>query len=65
MAEDPPVTKTALITGGSRGIGRATAFAAASAGYDVAISYRRERSAAEEVVRQVRALGRRAIAQST
>jgi NAD(P)-dependent dehydrogenase (short-subunit alcohol dehydrogenase family) len=56
------VTRCAIITGGSRGIGKATALAAAAAGYDVALSFLREQTAAEDVVRQVRALGRRAIA---
>jgi len=56
------VTRSAIITGGSRGIGKATALAAAAAGYDVAIGYRRERRAAEDVAAQIRALGRRAVA---
>jgi NAD(P)-dependent dehydrogenase (short-subunit alcohol dehydrogenase family) len=56
------VHKSALITGGSRGIGKAAALAAAAAGYDVAISFRREQAAAEDVVRRIRGLGRRAIA---
>ena len=53
--------KCVVITGGSRGIGKATALAAATAGYDVAISYLREQAAAEDVVRQIRALGSRAL----
>jgi NAD(P)-dependent dehydrogenase (short-subunit alcohol dehydrogenase family) len=56
------VNKSAIVTGGSRGIGKATALAAAAAGYDVALSFRREQAAAEVVVRQIRELGRRAIA---
>jgi NAD(P)-dependent dehydrogenase (short-subunit alcohol dehydrogenase family) len=56
------VRKSVVITGGSRGIGKAAALAAAAAGYDVAISYLREQDAAEEVVRRIRALGPRAIA---
>jgi NAD(P)-dependent dehydrogenase (short-subunit alcohol dehydrogenase family) len=56
------VRKCVVITGGSRGIGKATALAAATAGYDVAISYLREQAAAEDVVRQIRALGSRALA---
>ena len=51
-----------LITGGSRGIGRAAALLFARAGADVAISYATNRKAAEEVVREVEALGRRALA---
>ncbi|MGE0117127.1 MAG: SDR family oxidoreductase [Dongiaceae bacterium] len=54
--------KCVVITGGSRGIGKATALAAAAAGYDVVISYLREQDAAEDVVRQIRALGSRALA---
>ncbi|HCT04792.1 MAG TPA: NAD(P)-dependent oxidoreductase [Pseudomonas sp.] len=55
----PPVI---LITGGSRGVGAATARLAASRGYDVAISYVRDESAARSVVTDVQALGRRALA---
>lgn len=51
----------ALITGGSRGIGAATAFAAATAGYAVAVNYTRNSLAADEVVRRIRAQGGNAI----
>jgi NAD(P)-dependent dehydrogenase (short-subunit alcohol dehydrogenase family) len=51
-----------LITGASRGIGAATARLAAERGWDVAVNYRRDADAAAEVVEQVRARGRRAIA---
>jgi NAD(P)-dependent dehydrogenase (short-subunit alcohol dehydrogenase family) len=44
-----------LITGGSRGIGAATALAAARAGYAVAVNYHSNSLAADEVVRQIRA----------
>ena len=50
-----------LITGGSRGIGAATALAAAQAGYAVAVNYRANSLAADEVVRQIRAMGGTAI----
>jgi NAD(P)-dependent dehydrogenase (short-subunit alcohol dehydrogenase family) len=50
-----------LITGGSRGIGAATARQAAAAGWHVAINYTRDAQAAEAVARQVRAAGRRAV----
>lgn len=52
--------RTALVTGGSRGIGRGIALKLAEAGADVAINYRREADAAEAVVAQVEALGRKA-----
>ncbi|CUI53771.1 SDR family oxidoreductase [Achromobacter xylosoxidans] len=51
-----------LITGGSRGVGAATARLAAAQGYNVAISYVANEAAAQAVVADVRALGRRALA---
>lgn len=51
-----------LITGASRGIGRATALMAAARGWDVAVTYRQDAGAAAEVVRGVEAQGRRAVA---
>jgi 3-oxoacyl-[acyl-carrier protein] reductase len=53
--------KTALVTGGSRGLGRAIALAIAGQGADVAINYRGNASAAEEVASATRDLGRRAL----
>lgn len=50
--------KKALITGGSRGIGRATAILLAQAGADVAINYFNQEKAALEVKEEVRKLGR-------
>ncbi|MCF8210466.1 MAG: SDR family oxidoreductase [Rhodoferax sp.] len=50
-----------LITGGSRGIGAATALLAARQGYAVAVNYNRNSLAADEVVRQIRARGGSAI----
>ena len=50
-----------LVTGGSRGIGAATALRAARAGWDVAINYTRDRAAAEAVAEGVRVAGRRAL----
>ena len=50
-----------LVTGGSRGIGAATALRCAHAGYDVAVNYVHDEHAALQVAAQVRALGRRAI----
>src|SRR6185503_18468340 len=54
--------QTALITGGSRGIGRATALLLARAGADVALTYHTRAAEADAVVREIRALGRRAAA---
>ncbi len=50
-----------LVTGGSRGIGAATARLAAAHGWDVAINYTRDAAAAESVAADVRAAGRRAL----
>ena len=54
--------RTALVTGGSRGIGRATAELLAAAGAKVAVNYRRDDRRAEEFVRQVRSAGGEALA---
>lgn len=51
------MTRIALITGGSRGIGAATALLAARAGYDVAINYASDRNRAEQVVAACREIG--------
>lgn len=64
-AADPERTlslagKVALVTGGSRGIGRAIALAYAEAGADVAVSYRTSERGATEVGGAIEALGRRA-----
>src|SRR5580658_6583051 len=50
-----------LITGGSRGIGRATALRLASEGADIAFSYASRARDAEETAAAIRALGRRAV----
>jgi len=56
------MAKIVLITGGGRGIGAATARLAAKRGYDVAISYLGNDEAANKVVADIKAMGRRAIA---
>ena len=60
MNTTPP--RVLLITGASRGIGAACALRAAEAGWDVGVNFPRDEEAAERVVAQVRALGRRACA---
>jgi 3-oxoacyl-[acyl-carrier protein] reductase len=50
--------RLALITGGSRGVGRAIALGLAEDGADVAVNYRRDEPAAREVVEKIRAMGR-------
>ena len=55
------MSKVLLITGGSRGIGAATALLAAQQGYGVAVNYTANSLAADEVVRLIRAAGGAAI----
>ena len=54
--------RVALVTGASRGIGKAIAIALAAAGADVAVNYRREEAAGHEVCAEIRRLGSRAVA---
>jgi glucose 1-dehydrogenase len=54
-----PVT---IVTGGSRGIGAATAVHLAQRGHDVVVNYRRDQDAAERVLREVESAGARAVA---
>lgn len=54
--------KTALVSGGSRGIGKAIALGLAEAGADVVLTYRERREEAGGVVQQIETLGRRALA---
>lgn len=54
--------KIALVTGASRGLGRATALALAQAGSDAIVTYHSNRAHADEVVAEIAALGRKAVA---
>lgn len=54
--------KNIIITGGSRGIGAATALLAAEQGYAVGITYREQEAAAQAIVTQIRKKGGRAVA---
>ena len=56
------MSKVLLVTGGSRGIGAATALLAAQNGWSVAVNYTANSLAADEVVRQIRAFGAQAMA---
>ena len=57
----PLAGRAVVVTGGSSGIGRAIALAAARAGADVALTYRANETGARDVEREVVALGRRAL----
>ena len=55
-------SRVALVTGASRGIGKAIALALAAAGADIAVNYRERKAAAEETVDAILAIGRKAVA---
>src|SRR5437763_13922050 len=57
-----PQDRVALVTGGSRGIGRAIATALGHSGYAVAVNYVRNAAAADEVVREITTAGSRPLA---
>lgn len=57
-----PANNTVLITGGSRGIGAATAVIAAREGFDVAVNYLTNAAAAQQIVQAVERRGRKAVA---
>jgi len=54
--------KRALVTGASRGLGKAMALSLAQAGADVAITYEKSADKARQVVNDIEALGRKAVA---
>lgn len=54
--------KIAIVTGGSRGLGRNAAIAIGKRGIDVILTYRSNKSKADEVVGEIQSLGRKAIA---
>ena len=56
------MNKVMIITGGSRGIGAATALLAAERGFDVAVNFASNQTAADAVVSAIKAKGRRAFA---
>ncbi|MGX1306854.1 NAD(P)-dependent dehydrogenase (short-subunit alcohol dehydrogenase family) [Amorphus suaedae] len=56
------MTKIAIVTGGSRGLGRNTALSIARHGGDVALTYRSKKEEAQSAVAEIEALGRKAIA---
>ena len=62
MSQSSLAGAVALVTGSAKRIGRSVALRLASEGADVIVNYRRSRSEADEVVAQITALGRRAVA---
>lgn len=61
-ADNTPPAPVALVSGGSRGIGRAIVVRLAQDGYDVSFCYRSDEQAAREVEKEVTGLGRRVLA---
>src|SRR5687767_13596972 len=56
------MARIVLVTGGARGIGAATAKLLAKSGYDVAVNFQSNITAAQKVVREIEAMGRKALA---
>ncbi|MBU2016109.1 MAG: SDR family NAD(P)-dependent oxidoreductase, partial [Alphaproteobacteria bacterium] len=56
------MTKIALVTGSSRGLGRNTALAIARKGGDVIVTYHSRSGDADKVVAEIQAMGRKAVA---
>lgn len=61
LKNEPLLNKVAIITGGTRGIGRALVLAICGAGADCAFTYASNRDAAESLADKVRSLGRKAL----
>jgi len=57
-------TKIALVTGGSRGLGKSMAIELAKKGLDLIITYQQQQTEAEKVVAEIAAIGRKAVALS-
>ena len=55
-------TKVALVTGGSRGLGKDMSLAIAKKGIDVVLTYNSNKEAADQVVAEIQSLGRKAVA---
>lgn len=53
--------KVAMVTGSSRGLGKALAIELAKNGYDIVVNYARSKSAAEDTVKEIEALGQKAM----
>jgi 3-oxoacyl-[acyl-carrier protein] reductase len=62
MCSEELIGKTALVTGSSRGIGKAIALALAEAGADVAVNYSAHEQEAQDVCGRIKSLGRRCTA---
>ncbi len=62
MPQSSLADKVALVTGAAKRIGRSVALRLASEGADVAVNYRGSKAEADEVVAQIAAMGRRAVA---
>ncbi|MBH5335538.1 3-oxoacyl-[acyl-carrier-protein] reductase [Streptomyces pactum] len=63
MSDSPETTKVALVSGGTRGIGRGVVLRLAADGYDVSFCYASNADAAAELEKEVLALGRRVFSQ--
>ena len=55
-------TKIAIITGGSRGLGKSAALHLAASGVDIILTYQSNESAAKDVVKEIENMGRKAVA---